>query len=76
VRTIVDPSGKRRLHIIARADGHFGYAEERFAIDPDERHGVWLPVQGAPVSICDSLETAERQARASIVWLRHESTEE
>jgi len=71
VRTIVDPGGKRRVHLIARHDGRFGYAEEFFSDDPEEQ--CWLPASGSrglPVAICDSLETAEREARASIDWLR------
>ena len=40
-RTIVEPNGWRRVHIIARHDGHFGYAEERYYhYDPDNESRI------------------------------------
>lgn len=72
VRTVVEPDGWRRVHIIARHDGHFGYAEERFySYDPDNdpEAGHWVQVSSSS-SVCDSPETAWREARAAIHWLR------
>lgn len=72
IRTIVEPNGWRRVHIIARHDGHFAYAEEHFyPYDPDDDpdFGRWVPAPSSS-SVCDSPETAWREARAAIDWLR------
>jgi hypothetical protein len=70
VRTIAHPDGERRVLIVDRGDGRFGYEEEYFSKDPQERY--WLPRRQYPLTICDSPERAEREARANVDWLRDE----
>jgi hypothetical protein len=67
LRTLVHPGGKRRVLILDLGGGRFGYQEERFSDEPEEL--CWLPQRQFPVCICDSPETAEREARGAIEWL-------
>jgi hypothetical protein len=71
LRVLTSLDGKRRVHIVDRGGGRFGYEEEYFSDDPDER--CWVPLPQYPVTICDSPETAEREARGCVTWLRRPS---
>ena len=68
LRTISHADGRRRVHIIDRGDGTYGYREEYFSGDPDER--CWVSLRQFPLTVCDSAERAEREARAGVPWLR------
>ena len=68
MRVLLHPDGKRRVLIVNRGAGRFGYEEQRFSEDEYER--CWVPVRQHHLAICDSPETAEREARACIEWLR------
>jgi hypothetical protein len=68
LRVLVHPAGKQRVLIVDRGGGRFGYQEERFSDHPEEL--CWLPQRQSPLCVCDSPETAEREARAAIDWLR------
>lgn len=70
VRTISHADGKRRVHIVDRGDGTYGYEEEHFSDDPFEM--CWVPRRQFPLTICDSSQRAEREARAAVAWLRDE----
>jgi hypothetical protein len=73
VKTLTHPDGLRRVHIVERTSGQFGYEVEecvRVYEDPsypDEK--CWVPNGQYPLSICDSAETAEREARGRVAWL-------
>ena len=71
VRTMTSPEGKRRVLIVDRGDGRFGYDEEYFSDDPDEK--CWVPLRQFPLTIRDSPESAEREARGCVDWLRDAS---
>jgi hypothetical protein len=67
-RVIYDSSKKRRVTIFRRDDGSFSFLEERFSDDPREQ--CWLPqTHRRSIPICDSFETATREAAGRIVWL-------
>jgi hypothetical protein len=58
----------RRVHIVRRDDGTFGFVEERFSDDELER--CWLMLgwrRSQP--ICDTFETALREAEGRVGWL-------
>jgi hypothetical protein len=68
VRIIYDETKKRRVRLFQDADGSYGFVEEFFSDDPLEFS--WLPqTAGRSRSICDSLETALREAKGRIDWL-------
>ena len=68
VRTFTSPDGKRRVLIVDRGGGRFGYNEEYFSEDPDEM--CWVALPQYPLTICESAESAEREARGCVDWLR------
>jgi len=68
IKTIVRPDGKRRVLIYERSDGDFEFEEQKFSDDPLEMS--WMPISRRRKSTCDSAETAEREARDRIEWLR------
>jgi len=76
LKTTIHPCGKRRVHIIQRADGLFSYQEEKLvmAYDADLAEALddyrtcWIPITPG-VSICASPEAAENAARGEIAWL-------
>lgn len=69
--TTQSPDGKNRVLIVDRGGGRFGFDEEYFSEDPDER--CWVPLPQYPLTICDTAESAEREARASVDRLRDAS---
>jgi hypothetical protein len=72
LRTITHADGEHRVHIVDRGDGTYGYEEEHFSTDPLER--CWVPCRQV-LTICDSADRAEREARAALAWLRDEPDE-
>lgn len=66
VKTIVRADGKRRVLIIRRRDGLYGFREE--AGYEGDQGKYWAPLPGW-ASICDGAESAEREARATVSWL-------
>ena len=67
VQSISDSSGLRRVDIIERADGSFGFEEWYFSRPPDEK--CWVPANRQMITFTDSAESAEREARARVEWL-------
>jgi hypothetical protein len=71
IQTIYSKDGKKRVHIVRRANGFYGFDEEYFSEDLYEM--CWIPLTSRrPFSICDSAETALREAKGRIVWLMHD----
>jgi hypothetical protein len=76
-KALQHPSGNRRVLIVKRSDGRFSYWEEErvpvYHAELAERllddSTVWNPL-GHDVVICDTAETAEREARCAIAWAR------
>jgi len=73
VRALTSQDGKRRVFVVDRGGGRFGYDEEYFSNHPDER--CWVPLRQVPLTLCDSAESAEREARGRVDWLRDASEE-
>ena len=68
VKTFVRPDQKRRVRIYRRDDGLFSFDEAYQAKDWNgEPCWIALPPYS---SFCDTAESAEREAMASIPWLR------
>ena len=67
LKTIGHPDGKRRVLIVRRDNGMFGFEEEAFSEEPFEN--CWLPCGEDTFALCESEETAEREARGRIPWL-------
>ena len=74
LKTLSHPDGLRRVLIVRRADGLYGYEIEEFWREEVEfrREPIeyWLPLRQVPIAIFDSAETAEREARNDIAWLK------
>ncbi len=74
VRTLTHPDGARRVPIVQRPDGLYGYEIEEFRREEVEfrREPIeyWLPVSRPPIGIFDSAATAEREARSNVAWLK------
>jgi hypothetical protein len=68
LKAIYHPNGNRRLVIVQRSRGHYGYEEETFSNDPTEM--CWLRRTQKPFHIYDSADTAEREACGAIGWLK------
>jgi hypothetical protein len=76
LKTIVDPSGKRRLLIVRRPDGLFSFEEQELVVAYDvelaeqlqDYRTCWVPV-GHDLTICDTQEAAEREGRGAAAWL-------
>jgi hypothetical protein len=67
-RVIYDRTGKRRVQIFRSDDGFFSFLEEKFSDQEFEQ--CWLPLtwrRSQPV--CDTFETALREAKGRIEWL-------
>ena len=77
LKTLLHPDGKLHVLIIQRDNGLFGFEEEQLVrvydekLYPDCDEMVWAPSrQRSSFGIFDSPETAEREARNRIPWLR------
>jgi hypothetical protein len=64
LRTFTHPDGRRRVAIVDRGGGRFGYEFELL----DEEVG-WCPQRQYPLCVCDTEVIAEREARAAFPWL-------
>src|SRR6185436_805365 len=74
VQTIYDDIKKRRVLIIRRDDGSFGFEEERFSDEPLEM--CWISFGRYSVCHCDTAERAVIEARGRVSWLsesKHET---
>lgn len=67
VQTIYDDAKKRRVVILQREDGSFGFEEQRFAAEPQEQ--AWIPVGRYSASHCDTEARALVEARGRVAWL-------
>lgn len=67
LRTLYSPDGRERVHIVRRSNGSFGFEEEYFSDHPSEM--CWCSRTQLPLCICDSAETALREARSRVLWL-------
>ena len=65
--TIVSPNGKARVQIVHRADGAYTYRQQHVTTTPS---GLDWGLAGPDAGIYDSAETAEREARSRVWWLR------
>jgi hypothetical protein len=68
VKMFLRPDQLRRVRIYRREDGAFSFDEATFVIAPNGEQR-WAPLPAYP-TFCDTAETAEREARATISWLR------
>jgi hypothetical protein len=67
-RTIYDKSGTRRVRIFQESIGFYSFVEETFS--PDQMENCWLPIASRRSKpICDSIDTALREAKQRIAWL-------
>ena len=66
VRTLLHPDGKRRIVVVQRADGLYGFRQDKLITAPQGEK--WWPFLRYS-TICDSVEIAEREARAQVDWL-------
>jgi hypothetical protein len=72
VKTFVSRDGQRRVEIVKRHGGFFSFEEDQWTSEFGKPY--WVPAaHHGVVSICDSAETTEREARARIDWLREQS---
>jgi len=68
LQTLYDKQRTRRVRIIRRADGTFSFLEEHWSSDSLEQ--VWIPqTSKRSLPLCDSAETALREAQGRISWL-------
>ncbi len=67
IREIYSQDRKRRVCIVQRENGSFGFEEEYFSDDPFEMS--WCRYGQYPLAICDSEETALREAMGRVKWL-------
>jgi hypothetical protein len=68
IKTFSHRDGRLRANIVRRSNGTYGFTEEELR-DTVE----WFPLPAyfhAPMSICDSVETAEREIKQRVDWLR------
>jgi hypothetical protein len=66
LKTILRADGKRRVLILQRDDGLFGFREESSYDSPQGKRWAALPPYA---TICDTMEHAESEARLAIDWL-------
>lgn len=72
VREIYNPDRTRRVLIVQRDGGSFGFEEEHFSEEPLEK--CWIRESQKPFSICDSPEIALKEATGRIAWLASSQT--
>ena len=69
-KTFMHHEGRRRVTIFRRTDGTFGFFAEEYVEDPCGEG--WLPAIDRideSEAVCDSEQTAEREARSRVKWL-------
>jgi hypothetical protein len=74
LETLYSPDAHERVHIVRRSNGSFGFEEEYFSAHPLEM--CWCARRQYPLCVCDAPETALREARARIDWLREQTRNE
>jgi hypothetical protein len=78
LKTLSHPDGQRRVLIVQRTNGLYGYEIEEFRREQTEFRRepleYWMRFGQVPFSIFDSVETAEREARDRVPWLRELDT--
>jgi hypothetical protein len=67
ISVICDETGFREVRIVMNTNGTFGF-EEWVALWDDVAGDYWSPV-GHGRTFADTVETAEREARASVDWI-------
>lgn len=78
LKTIYHPNRERRLVIVRRADGIYGYIAEEHHRDHPLGAGSYAMSVYWPdriEALCGSQEIAEREALARIEWLRERDTD-
>ncbi|HZB93600.1 MAG TPA: hypothetical protein VE397_19280 [Stellaceae bacterium] len=74
LKALYHQNGQRRLVIVRRTDGIYGYIEEQYE-DAHPLGAGWYPLSpywpDRIEALCGSEEIAEREAFARIDWLRH-----
>ena len=66
VQTIYDDAKKRRVIILQRPDGSFGFEEQGFSDEPLEMR--WIPFGRYSVCHCDTAERALFVASGRVTW--------
>ena len=64
---IYDSNRARRVLIVQRSSGSFGYEEEYFSQEPLEL--CWCRLSQVPFCICQSAEIALKEARGRVAWV-------
>jgi len=68
LHSFLHPDGSRRVDIIQRWDGTFGFKESLFSAEEQ----AWFPLTyRRSTPILDSAETAIKEAKDRIDWLRN-----
>jgi hypothetical protein len=67
IKTLLSANGASRVQIYENG-GWFAFTEESVVLTADD----WTPT-GGTTGIYDTAETAEREARMSVSWLREEA---
>jgi hypothetical protein len=77
LKILTHPDGKRRVLIVQRENGQYGFEEHHLVrvydkiLYPDRSEMMWAPpLNESSFCICDSPEAAEREARDRIGWLQ------
>ncbi len=70
LKVVTNHTQTRRLHIVERADGRFGFREEARVFDDKGRVWTtdWQVVRSRYAPGCDRAISAEIQARAAVPW--------
>ena len=67
-RTIYDATRKRRVRIFQESIGFYSFVEEAYS--ESDLENSWLPIKSRRSKpICDSIDTALREARQRVSWL-------
>jgi len=74
IKTILKSDGDRRVNIYQRDDGQFSFVEEQLT-RPDFGDPCWIPASRS-ISLCNSSETAEDEAKSRIDWLGRQTNAE
>lgn len=67
IRTLWSTDRKSRVKVFQRADGTFGFLEERYSDDEFEK--CWIPYFGQTESFCATEDIAIREATSRVAWL-------
>ena len=73
LKTFISDDGSERVQIVTRGDGLFSFFHDHLARDWDKSL-YWAPVRpfGSSLTLCDSAETAEREARGRVPWMKEQ----